>query len=142
MSGAIAHVAGFADVDARIARDWWTPDVLADVSDFGLCGDCSGVNSAFIGGERYQETTWGKAIEHCASPSVAGPCHRIAQYHGGREVCSKVLLSRSCAFDEASREETGGRSERGVHAEGDLTGPRETKTVLSSQDGSEGGTHC
>ncbi|KAF9643925.1 histone deacetylase complex protein [Thelephora ganbajun] len=31
ISGTIAHVAGFTDVEARIACDWWTPDVLNDV---------------------------------------------------------------------------------------------------------------
>lgn len=31
ISGTIAHVTGFADVEARIARDWWAPDILNDV---------------------------------------------------------------------------------------------------------------
>jgi len=31
ISGTIAHVAGFTDVEAQISRDWWMPDALKDV---------------------------------------------------------------------------------------------------------------
>ena len=127
-------------MEARIARDWWTPDVLNDVSDCRLSRHRQGVKCAFIGGERHQETTWGQAIKYHASPFMVIPCCRFAQHHGRREVSAEILLSRSCAWDETSRKETGGRGERKIHAEDSFT--RQAETAVRDKDGSERGSHC